>query len=255
MNKQRLSTLGLIFITFLSAIQYVFLTHVPDTMPTFAFIGVTNLIGLVLMGAVFFKKLATLKKRTLFKGMVLAALLTAMNFFMVLGSKNTETVIVSSLLSLYFIFVTPILLLLKKKVNFFSGIATMVAILALLLMFGANTSDLFSSKNVIFLIICDIFFAGYVVSISVLGEEEDSTQLTLAQMLFAFLFSTSGWLIESFVQHREVSLPSDPGFWVGAVFIGIFIRAVYGMIQMYSQKHVSALTASLIFSSEIIITL
>lgn len=255
MTKQRLSTIGLIFITFLSAIQYVFLQNVPDSVSQLAFICITNVIGIVLLGITQIKKLRTIKKSTLKKGVLFALELTGFNFFVLLGSRNMDAVIISSVVSLYFVFITPLLLLLRKKVNFFSGIATIIAIIALLLMFGADTSALFSSVNVIYLIIADIFFATYVVSVSLLGAEEDSMQLTISQMLFAALFSFIGWVLQSVIGNGSMSLPSDYRFWISALFIGIFIRAVYGLLQITCQKYVPALNASLIFASEIIITL
>jgi len=255
MAKQRLSTAGLIFITFLSAIQYVFLQNVPDSISTFAFICITNVIGIVLLGITQLKKLRDIKKTTLRKGMLLAAELMGYNFFVLLGSKNIDAVIISSVVSLYFVFITPLLLLLKKKVNFFSGIATVIAIIALILMFGGDTEALFTSANVFYLIIADIFFAAYVVSVSLLGEGEDSMRLTISQMFFAGVFALAGWVVESLTGHGTLSLPTNYQFWISALFIGIFIRAVYGLLQITCQKYVSALSASLIFASEIIITL
>ena len=187
LQKQGLAPLGLICITFLAAIQYVFLRNVPDTVPSFAFICVTNVIGLLILGIAQLKKLLTLKKDTLLKGVLLAVELTGFNFFLLLGSRNMDSVIISSVVSLYFVFVTPILL-------------------------------------------ADIFFACYVITISILGKKEDSTQLTLSQMFFAALFAFAGWLIENAVSGRSLALPTQTSFWISAVFIGVFIRAIDGLV-------------------------
>ena len=255
LSKQASATIGLIFITILAAIQYAFLRNVPDTVSNFSFVCITNVIGLVILGAVRIKKLFSMGKKTMLKGMLFALELTGFNFFLLLGSRHLDAVISSSVVSLYFVFITPMLLLLRRKVNFFSGIATVIAIVALLLLFGADTDQLFSSIDVIYLILADIFFAAYLVSVSILGEKEDSTKLTLSQMVFAAVFSFIGWLVEIAVTGQSMELPTDGKFWISAVFIGVAIRAVYGIIQISAQKHVSALKTSLIFSAEIIITL
>ena len=254
-HKELWATLGLLFITFLAAIQYVFLRNVPSSVSSFAFVCITNVIGLVILGLLQIKKVVRIKGKTLKKGIILAFELTGMNFFILLGSRHLDAVIISSTVSLYFVFITPILLLLRKKINFFSSVATVIAILALLLMFGADTDRLFSSVDVVYLIIADIFFAAYVVSVSILGKGEDTPQLTFSQMLFSACFAFIGWLIENAVTGRPLELPTQTSFWISALFIGVCIRAVYGLIQISSQKHVSALKASLIFSAEIIITL
>lgn len=254
-TKKGLATLGLLFITFLAAIQYVFLRNVPDTVSTFSFVCITNVIGAVLLFPVRAKNIIKIKKKTVFKGAFFAVLLTGFNFFVLLGSREMDSVTVSSIVSLYFVFITPILLLLRKKVNFFSSIATVMAIIALLLMFGGNTEGLFGSSYVFYLVIADVCFAAYVVGVSILGEGEDSSVLTFAQMCFAALFSFIGWAVEAFMGKTTLTLPTEMNFWISVIFIGVFIRVVYGLLQISCQKHVSAISASLLFSTEIIITM
>ena len=254
-HKQAWATIGLVFITFLAAIQYIFLQKVPDTLPTFAFVCITNVIGLLILGLTRIKKILQINGRTLKKGIVFAVELTGMNVFLLLGSRHLDSVVIASAVSLYFVFITPIMLLLRKKINFFSSIATVIAIIALMLMFEADTDKLFASTDVVYLIIADIFFAAYVVSVSILGEKEDTSQLTFSQMLFSACFALVGWLIESAVTGKGMSIPAEPEFWISALFVGVFIRALYGIIQIAAQKHVSTLKTSLIFASEILITL
>lgn len=252
---KKISIFGLIFITFLGSIQYIFLSAVPESVSSFAFMFITNLVGFVILGISSIKVIKFIKRRTYLKGFLLALELTGFNFFMILGSKNMDSVIISSVVSIYFIFVTPLLLIFKKSINFFSSIASVIAVLALLLMFGTDTSILLKSTNIIYLLLADVFFALYVVSISIWGENENPTQLTLTQILASLLVAVIGFAFELFAGKASFSLPTDFKFWITVAFIGIFIRAVYGILQMKCQKHTSALTASLIFSTEIIMTM
>ncbi len=254
-NIRSLATLGLVFITFLASIQYIFLANVPDSVSSFSFVFITNVIGVVILFAIKPKHILSINKKAFCKGAFFAILLTGFNVFVLLGSHNMNSVVVSSLVSLYFVFVTPILLLLRKRVNFFSSIATVLAIIALLLIFGGNVSELFSSREVIFLVIADLFFASYVVSVSILGEGEDSSVLTFSQMSVSAVLSFIGWSIDVASGRASFSIPTDMRFWISAIFIGVFIRAVYGLLQITCQKYVSAIGASLIFSTEIIMTM
>ena len=129
-QKQTTATIGLILITFLAAVQYFFLRNVPDTVSTFSFVCITNVIGLLILGTVRIRKLFSLRKKSLLKGALFALELTGFNFFLLLGARHLDAVVTSSVLSLYFVFITPMLLLLRKRVNFFSGIATVIAIIA-----------------------------------------------------------------------------------------------------------------------------
>ncbi len=254
-SKKTLATLGLVFITFLAAIQYVFLKNVPDSVSTFSFLCITNAIGAALIGIIKIGKIKKLNKATIKKGAFFAIELTGFNFFLLLGSGGMDSVMCASIISLYFAFITPILLILREKINFFSGIATVIAMLALVLMFGADTDALFSSMYIMYLIIADIFFASYVISVSVMGEDEDPISLAFSQMVFGALFAFVGWSVECILGRATMALPTEPNFWISALFIGIFIRVIYSVIQLSAQKYVSALKTSLIFSSEIIITL
>ena len=254
-SRKSLATIGLIFITFLAAIQYVFLQNVPDSVSEFSFLCITNAIGAILLGIVSIRKIRKLNLATIKKGAFFAIELTGFNFFLLLGSRNIDSVMCASIISLYFAFITPILLVLRKKINFFSGIATVIAMIALILMFGADVDALFSSMNVVYLIIADIFFATYVISVSVLGENAEPVALSFTQMLFGALFAFVGWFVQSLLGQATLAVPTDHKFWISALFIGIFIRVIYSVIQISAQRYVSALKTSLIFSSEIIITL
>lgn len=255
MKKERLSTLGLLLITVWAAMQYIFLQNIPDTVSTFCTLCITNLVGLAILGVTQLRKLKKIQKATLIKGSILAIELCCFNFFLLLGSRNMDSVVISSVASMYFVFVTPLLLLLRKKVSFRSVVATSIAIIALILMFGGDAGSLFGSKDVIYLLIADFFFASYVVSVSLLGENENSVLLTISQMTFAVVFSFIGWIVEICLGRGQMALPSDSNFWISVIFIGVFIRALYTLIQFSCQKNVAPINASLIFSSEIIITL
>ncbi|MCF0132831.1 MAG: SpoIIE family protein phosphatase [Blautia sp.] len=255
MNKKRLSIAGLILITFFASIQYEFLGNVPETVSKFSFICITNLIGFVLLALLQLPKLLKISKKTWAKGFLFSLVLTVMNVFMLLGTKGTEPILSASVLSMYFIFITPLLLLLKKRVNFLSGIASVIAVIGLLLIFEVDLELIIRSYNLVYLLAADLLFAVYVLLISFRGKEEDSVQLTLAQMFFSVLLSLAGWYAESLAGRTTMSFPVGWNFWVSAIFIGVFIRAIYGLLQFSCQKNVSPITASLIFSSEVVMTL
>lgn len=164
------------------------------------------------------------------KGGFLAVLSTIYNFFILIGSKNQDSVIIGSLLSMYFIFIPLILILMRKRVSFRSAIGAGVAIVALLLMFDADTSSLFSSSSTIYLIIADVFFAFFVVSISTLGENEHAGLLSIVQMSCSAVIALCGWGVDCVIGKASFTLPTSASFWISAIFIGVLIRALYSVI-------------------------
>ena len=91
-SRKSLATIGLIFITFLAAIQYVFLQNVPDSVSEFSFLCITNAIGAILLGIVSIRKIRKLNLATIKKGAFFAIELTGFNFFLLLGSRNIDSV-------------------------------------------------------------------------------------------------------------------------------------------------------------------
>lgn len=255
-GKTLLSTLGLVMITLWSAVQYLFYSNVPEDTSTFEFLFLTNLCGCLILALTQPHHLKKIKKPTIKKAVGLSIIQLLMNFFVILGSRSMDPVIISGVMSLYFVFVTPLLLLMRKKVSFRSGVATVIALIALLLVFNANFDGLFSSANVIFLLIADLFFAGYIVAISFATEGEDPQAMAVVQMAICALLSLVVWLVEVKVFcHGSLTIGMSPDFWASVLFIGVFIRALYSVIQFAAQKNVPPINASLIFASEVVITL
>ncbi len=256
LNKNKgLAYAGLFLITFWAAIQYVFLSNIPDSVSTLEYICLTNLIGLLVMCGLHFKKLKSINKGTLKKGLILAIELLGFNVLLIFGSRHVDSVVISSLASMYFVFITPLLLFMKRRVSFRTGVATTIAVIALMLMFGADFDLFFSSPNVLYILLADIFFAFYLVTIDVAGKNEDPTLLSICQMICMTVLSFAGWFFEVARGKSSFSLHLTPLFVISLLFIGIFIRALYSVIQMKSQQYVAPINASLIISSEIIITL
>ena len=255
-NKTLLSTLGLVMITVWSAVQYLFYSNVPGDISTFEFLFLTNVCGCLILALTQLRHLKRISRGTVKKAVALSFIQLFLNFFIVLGSRNMDPVIISSVMGLYFIFVTPLLLLLRQKVSFRSGVATVVALIALLLVFNADFEGVFASANVIFLVIADVFFATYIVFISFVTEGEDPQAMAIVQMASCAVLSLAAWIIDAKAfNHGSLSVSLDPKFWISVLFIGIFIRALYSVIQFAAQKNVPPVNASLIFASEIVITL
>ena len=57
------------------------------------------------------------------------------------------------------------------------------------------------------------------------------------------------------LKKQTMSFPQSPAFWGSVIFISFFIRSLYSVVQIYAQRYVTALNTSLIFSTEIIMTM
>ena len=99
------ANVSLFIITFFAAIQYAFLSGVPASVSHFAFICVTNLVGFLIVLAMFFNELFRLDVKLVKQSAILSAELFGFNLFILLGAKNMDATVTACVLSSYFIFV------------------------------------------------------------------------------------------------------------------------------------------------------
>ncbi len=254
MNKLE-ANISLFAITFFAAIQYAFLTDVSTDVSQFLFLGLTNLVGFVISFLIFFGELFRLDKKQIFQSMILAVELVGFNFFLLFGSSGVDSTVTVCVLSSYFIFIPLIMLLVfRKKIRINSWIGVVLVLIGLFLVLDAKLKN-FININIIFLVLADLFFAVYVMTVEKFAIKSNPSILAMGQMFFAFVFSSILFVFEYIIKSPNIVITTQSSFWGSVIFIGIFIRGLYGIVQIYAQRYVSALNTSLIFSTEIIITL
>ena len=254
MNRLEAS-ISLFIITFFAAVQYVFLIWVPDSVPHFAFICITNLIGFLISLAFFFGELFRLDFHQVKQSMILSAQLIAFNLFLLMGVSGLGPSMTNAILSTNFVFIAAIMFLEYKQIpdkGTFIGMFTVFA--GLMLMSEARVSD-FININIIYLMASNIAFAFYIVSVGKYSSSSNPSIIAMGQMFFCFVFSLVLWVGEVIVEGVPFTLPVNHEFWGSVIYISFFIRGLYGIIQVYAQRYISPLNTSLIFSTEIIMTM
>ena len=69
------------------------------------------------------------------------------------------------------------------------------------------------------------------------------------------VLSLAFWAADALFFGASFYLPAEGKFWGSVIFISFFIRGLYTIVQIYAQRYVSPLSTSLIFSTEVIITM
>ncbi len=249
------ANISLYIITFFAAIQYAFLSNVPDTVSTFAFLSVTNLIGFFITLCVFFQELSRLDRKQVAQAIVLSLELFGFNLFLLLGSRGMSATVVACVLSSYFAFIVLLSYLTFHKApdkNKIAGI--LIMLLGVFFMMDANVRGLMN-LHILYLVIADVCFAAYLLTAERYATTSNPSLLAMGQTLFNFLLTTAFWAGESLLLHKPFGLPMEPAFWGSVFFISFFIRGLYGIVQIYAQRYVSPLNVSLIFATEIIMTM
>lgn len=258
MNKLEARVL-LFIITFFAAIQYAFIQDVDESMSKFAFLCITDLIGFLIMAfmllGMLIKDFYRISLKQVIQALVLSCEITGFNFFMVIGTSGAGATVSSCVLSSYFVFVPIIELIFKKKKiqgNVAGGIV--IALSGLLVIMGFNFSGMLD-WHVLSLVIADICFAAYILTTGEFSKRSNPSFLVVGQLFFNFLLTLFLWTGESLIGGKSMIIESNPQFWANVIFVSVFIRGLYSIVQLYAQRFISPLDTSLIFSTEIIMTM
>ena len=254
MNKLE-ANLSLLFITFFASVQYAFLIWVPESVSHFAFMCITNFVGLIMSLCFFFGELFRLDRRQVKQSIILSGELVLFNVFLLMGIQRLGTTITNALLSTNFVFIALIAYLTHKKLPSRETLWGILTVLAGLFIMAGSELDTLFSMSAFYLTLSNIAFAFYLVSVGEYSSSSNPAIIAMGQMFFCFVFSLVLWAGEAVFMGADFSLPSNPEFWGSVIYVSFFIRGLYGIVQVYAQRYVSALSASLIFSTAIIMTM
>ena len=256
MDKKRISVLELLLAALLFSTQFYSFLDMPQPFSPCFFVFASNVVGLSVVLITRLRKPGAIRKSTWKKGLHLAAeLLVFYEAFTWYGFPFPDVILLSSTAGLFFVFIVPMLLLAKKKAGFFSVAATVVAAIALFLIFSVNPIQLFLYMNGSFMLIGDFFLAAYIVSLSILGTDEEPAGLVFTQLVFSVILSFAAWLISLGFGLESISFTINAHFWAGVVYTGIFIRAVFALIHASCQKKISPVETGLLLSTQVVMAL
>ena len=172
-----------------------------------------------------------------------------------MGSAGLSATITAGVLSTYFIFIALSMVIFFKQIPGKNQIVAIILIaIGLFLISNAQISSLLN-RHVLYLIIANIAFAAYIITAGNYAASSNPSILALGQMFFCFIGSFILWVGEALFFGADFKLPFDKNFWGSVIYISFFIRGLYGVVQIYAQRYTSPLSVSIIFSSEVIMTM
>ncbi len=258
MNKIEARIL-LVIITFFASVQYAFIGAIGEEYSPFGFSCLSNLIGLFLMcfvfGSTIISEFYRYTKKVLLQSLLLAVELTGFNVFMLIGASDEAPTVSAGILSSFFIFIPVVTFFIrfeKPKINII--IASVVAILGVLLVSEFDVTEPWSMSTLA-LIAADICFALYTVTVGKLSTGVSPTFLAIGQLFWCVLLTGVLWVGEVSFLGGSFEIPDSPAFVIAVCFVGIFLKGIYTLSQINAQRFVTPIETSLIFASEILMTM
>ena len=258
MNKLE-ANVSLLSVTICWSVQIFFMQNVPDSVPVFAFMALTNLLGFALLCLVYRGEIRNINAALLGKGIGLAALNSITNLFFIFGARRIETSSPTALFSgSFYVVIVPVfvMLILKKRQPVFSLVASGFALAGLLL---PVISDFCDGLGLPLMLLGNVAFSLYILLLDHYAKSTSPSLLAVTQLLFSFVFSFAGWVVinpSSVVTLRFDGVPLFNAAFLSSVFVvAIFVRAYSTVMQIYAQRYVAPVNATFIFSTEIVFSL
>ncbi|MBD7907461.1 DMT family transporter [Sporosarcina gallistercoris] len=201
-------------------------------------------IGAVLLGVVFYKKLLKLSTAVLLKGGLLGVFLYGAFAFQTVGLQYT-TPSNNAFLTAVNVLIVPFIafVLYRRRVSPFEIAGAILAMtgIALLSLNGSltvNPGDVLS-------LLCAVFFAFHIFYTGQFVRKEDAISLTLVQMTVAAVIA---WIVIGV--KGEASLPITTTSATSLLYLGVFSTTLAFLLQTVAQKHVSETKAAILLSME-----
>jgi drug/metabolite transporter (DMT)-like permease len=241
-NKQ--ATILLLIGTMFWGMTFVFIKEGVSIINVYSFLSYRFIIAGVLLGLIFFHKFKHFNFQLLKYGLILAIPLGISFITQTIGLQYTTASKGGFITGLSVVFVPIFLTCIYKKIPRWNHILSVIiataglAILTISNSFGINVGD-------IWIFICAVFFAIYIIMVGKITKHFDSILLTFVQLISIGIVTG---IISLFL--GELTIPKGYLVWQAIIFTSIFATAFMYAIQNHFQKFISEVKAAIIFSFE-----
>lgn len=241
-----LGKLMLLCATIIWGSSFFILKNAVDSFPTFYVLSIRFAIATGVLGIVFFKRVITLNRTTIKKGVILGVFLSVAYGLQTIGLKYS-TPAKNAFLTATYCIIVPFLswIIFRKRANLYNIIAAVMCMVGI--GFVALDADLNIGFGEILTVISGLFFAFQLIGIFKFGQREDMLQLLIVELLFSTLiFFAISFVSES----KSYPITLDFRDMLPILYLSVFATIMAQVLQMYGQKVTTANEASLILCLE-----
>lgn len=243
MNRVK-GEMGLILVSIVWGSGFIATAIGLDYMSTYETLAGRFLVASILLGAFNFRKIRSIRKKTLGRGVMLGVFLFTAFVLQTLGLEFT-TASKNAFLTAVCVAVVPFIgyLFHKRPLVRMDLMRAAVAMAGVgLISFqwsgGVNIGDFLS-------FLCAFAFGLHIFYTGEFMEEEDALTLTMVQMMTACVLSMA------FVVFRGDSLlGQDPRGYLAVLYLGVFSTTICFLVMTISQKYTKPARAAVIMSTE-----
>ncbi|MDD6057170.1 MAG: DMT family transporter [Clostridiales bacterium] len=246
------SNILLFSITLCWASSYIFIKDLPSDLSSYAYLTLTAGIAGVILLAVFHRSLRNLNKQTIFRGIVLAALIAGNMLLEKMGLMHISSSTASFLASLN-IMIVPMILLLLRKFPTKNNVLGIVIILGGLAISNGISLTGGSLIGTLYMLGACVLMSLYTVAAAEFTKKSDPLLLSVLQICFSAIIGFILWFFEDPSTFASITWSKR---MLSAIFILAFFSKAYAYIMlMYAEKYADAISVTVIASTEPVVTL
>lgn len=232
--------------------SYIFIKDLPADLSSYAYLTLTSGIAGLILAVVFHRSPRRLSRKTVFQGMLLAALLAGNMLLEKAGLARMPSSSASLLASLNIIIV-PLILLLFRRLPSRNNVAGIFLILGGLLLSSGASFRGSSPAGILYMLGACALMSLYTVVSSEFTKETNPLTLSVLQIVFSALIGWVLWFCEDPATFAHVTWSRG---MLSSIFILAFFSKAYAYIMlMYAEKYADALSVAVIASMEPVVTL
>lgn len=260
MTKLNLKNSILLFLTaFIWGVAFVAQSKGGDSMGTFAFVSLRNVLGAVVLLPVIFGSRAIKKKQgnppkkldmkiTVIGGICCGAALTAASLFQQFGIELTTVGKSGFITALYIIFTPIIGIFIGRKASPIVWVGAVIAVFGMYLL--CISEQLTLQLGDLLVLICSVLFAVHILVIDYFSPKTDGVVLSCIQ--FAVSAVICGIL--SLIFEPLPTVEQLENGLIPLLYLGIMSSGVAYTLQIIGQKNMNPTVAALILSLESVIS-
>lgn len=239
-----MATVLLLIGTVFWGMTFVFIKEGISIVNLYTFLSWRFTIAALVLGTIFFKRFIYLETRVVRYGICLGVVLALSYVTQTKGLQYTTASKAAFITGLSVVFVPIFLSIINRKLpNVNNIIAVVIATTGLGLLTISSSLNL--NVGDIWVFLCAIFFALYIILVGKYTKIFESIKFTVIQLITVAVITG---VISIFIDRFEI--PKGYLVWQAIVFCSIFATSFMYAIQNQYQKFISEVKAAIIFSFE-----
>jgi len=215
-----------------------------ESLPPLYFLGISYLIGGIILAFIFRKKLKFINKKIMFFSFFISIILASGSILEILGLKYITPMKSGLLMSFQTILIPIFCFLFFKTILELNDVISLVCASIGLILINHNGISFDFNFGVILTIVAAALFAIQTIIIGNLVKKYVPILITIVELLFTSIIC----LVFSLITERSLTHVSSTSI-LSLLFSGIFCSAIAFSLQTFGQKYVSPMHTGIIFAA------